>query len=127
MVEGRALARRLAFVVGAVIIVSFAVRGTLLQRGSLGEYTRARSAVRGDIARYEALLVNGESRARAAAALQAAGAHIESPRGDIIITVLRELGAPSRCRSLVGILHVGIDTRDRVSGWESPPLDAECD
>jgi hypothetical protein len=44
-----------------------------------------------------------------------------------VITVLRELGAPSRCRSLVGVLHVGIDAHDRVDGGETPPLDAECD
>jgi hypothetical protein len=112
---------------GTAVILSFAIGGTFAQRRSLANYANARSAVRGDIRRYEALLVNGESRSRAAAALRSAGAHIESPRGDIVITVLRELGAPGQCRSVVGQLHVGIDARDRVEGWESPPLDTECD
>jgi hypothetical protein len=123
----RARTRRAALAICAVIIVAVAARGTLLQRRSLADYDRARSALRSDIARYEALLVKGEKRSRAAAALQAAGAQIESPRGDIVITVLQELGASSKCRSLVGMLHVGIDSNDRVDGWETPPLDAECD
>jgi hypothetical protein len=123
----RALTRRAALAICAVIIVAVAARGTLLQRRSLADYDRARSALRSDIARYEGLLVKGEKRSRAAAALQAAGAQIESPRGDIVITVLQELGASSKCRSLVGMLHVGIDSNDRVDGWETPPLDAECD
>jgi hypothetical protein len=123
----RALTRRAALAICAVIIVAVAARGTLLQRRSLADYDRARSALRSDIARYEGLLVKGEKRSRAAAALQAAGAQIESPRGDIVITVLQELGASSKCRSLVGMLHVGIDSDDRVDGWETPPLDAECD
>src|SRR5450755_2486441 len=112
----RALTRRAALAVCAVIIVAVAARGTLLQRRSLADYDRARSALRSDIARYEGLLVKGEKRSRAAAALQAAGAQIESPRGDIVITVLQELGASSKCRSLVGMLHVGIDWNDRVEG-----------
>jgi hypothetical protein len=123
----RALTRRAALAICAVVIVAVAARGTLLQRRSLADYDRARSALRSDIARYEGLLVKGEKRSRAAAALQAAGAQIESPRGDIVITVLQELGASSKCRSLVGMLHVGIDSDDRVDGWETPPLDAECD
>jgi hypothetical protein len=123
----RALTRRAALAICAVVIVAVAARGTLLQRRSLADYDRARSALRSDIARYEGLLVKGEKRSRAAAALQAAGAQIESPRGDIVITVLQELGASSKCRSLVGMLHVGIDWNDRVEGWETPPLDAECD
>jgi hypothetical protein len=123
----RALTRRAALAICAVVIVAVAARGTLLQRRSLADYDRARSALRSDIARYEGLLVKGEKRSRAAAALQAAGAQIESPRGDIVITVLQELGASSKCRSLVGMLHVGIDWNDCVEGWETPPLDAECD
>jgi hypothetical protein len=98
-----------------------------MQRRSLADYSAARSGVRADIRRYEAILVTGESRARAVAALRAAGAHVESPNGDIVITVLRELDASSQCRSLVEQLHVAIDARDRVSGWEAPPLNAECD
>ncbi len=123
----RALARRVAFVIGIGVILGVAISGTILQRRSLADYSSARSGVRNDIRRYEASLVNGESRTRAVAALQAAGAHVDSSRGDIVITVLRELASSDQCRSLVGTLHIGIDARDRVDGWESPPLDAECD
>jgi hypothetical protein len=98
-----------------------------MQRRGLAEYSRARSGVRAEIRRYESLLVRGETRARAAAALQAAGAEVESPHGDIVVTVLRELAASDQCRSLVGQLHVTIDTHDRVDSWEAPPLNAECD
>src|SRR5450755_3569075 len=84
----RALTRRAALAICAVIIVAVAARGTFLQRRSLADYDHARSALRSDIARYEGLLVKGEKRSRAAAALQAAGAQIESLRGDIVITVL---------------------------------------
>lgn len=123
----RALARRAAFVISVGIILAVAISGTILQRRSLADYSRARGAVRSDIRRYEALLENGESRARAVAALRAAGAHVDSPRGDIVITLLQELGSSPECRSLVGVLHIGIDANDRVNGWESPPLNAECD
>jgi hypothetical protein len=123
----RARARRTAFVIGICIIVGVAIGGTVGQRRSVADFSSARSAVRGDLSRYEAVLVNGESRTRAVAALSAAGAHVESARGDIVITVLRELAASGQCRSLVGTLHVGIDGRNRVAGWESPPLNAECD
>ncbi len=123
----RALARRVAFVVGVGIILGVAISGTILQRQSLADYSRARSAVRSDIRRYEALLENGETRTRAVAALRAAGAQVDSPHGDIVITLLRELSSSAQCNSLVGVLHIGIDARDRVDGWESPPLDAECD
>jgi hypothetical protein len=123
----RAVLRRVAFVIGIAVILGFAIVGTLLQRASLSNFSAARNGVRSDIRRYEALLVNGESRSRAAAALRAAGAEVESPQGDIVVTVLRELDAPGECRSLVGQLHVGIDAHDRVDGWESPPPHAECD
>jgi hypothetical protein len=123
----RAFARRAAFVIGIGIILGVAISGTILQHRSLADYARARSGVRSEIHRYEALLVNGESRTRAAAALRAAGARVESSRGDIVITILRELGSPGQCRSLVGVLHIGIDTHGRVDGWESPPPNAECD
>jgi hypothetical protein len=123
----RALARRVWFVVGVGVILGIAISGTILQRRSLADFSSARGAVRGDLRRYEASLTKGESRSGAVAALRAAGAQFESARGDIVITVLRELGASGQCRSLVGTLHVRIDARDRVDGWESPPLDAECD
>jgi hypothetical protein len=122
----RALARRVAFVIGIGVILGVAISGTIMQRRSLADYSSARSAVRGEIRRYEAVLVDGESRARAVRALQAAGAQVDAPHGDLVITVLREL-VSSQCRSLVGTLHVGIDARDRVDGWEFPPLNAECD
>jgi hypothetical protein len=123
----RALIRRIAFVIGVGVILGVAISGTIMQRRSLADYSRARSGVRGEITRYEAVLAKGESRSRAVTDLRAAGAHVESPHGDIVITVLRELAASSQCRSLVEQLHVGIDTHDRVDGWEAPPLDAECD
>jgi hypothetical protein len=123
----RAFARRAAFVIGIGVILGVAISGTIMQRRSLADYSSAHSGVRSEIRRYEAVLSKGETRARAVAALHAAGAHVESPRGDIVITVLRELAASSQCRSLVGQLHVGIDADDRVDGWESPPLNAECD
>lgn len=123
----RAVFRRVAFVIGMAVILGFAIGGTIQQRASLADFSAAQNGVRGDIRRYEALLVNGESRSRAAAALEAAGAEVESPHGDIVVTVLRELAAPGECRSLVGQLHVGIDAHDRVDGWESPPPHAECD
>jgi hypothetical protein len=123
----RAFARRFAFIIGIAVILGFAIGGTILQKRSLANYAQARTAVDGDIRRYEAMLVRGEPRARAAAALIAAGAHIDSPHGDIVVTVLRELGAPGQCRSLVGQLHVTIDEHDRVDGWESPQPNAECD
>jgi len=122
----RALRRRVYFVIGIGVILGVAISGTIMQRRSLADYSSARSGVRSEIRRYEALLVKGESRARAAAALRGAGAQIESPTGDIVITVLRELAASSQCRSLVGQLHVDIDAQDHVDGWESPPLNAEC-
>jgi hypothetical protein len=123
----RALGRRVAFVIGIGAILGVAISGTIMQRRSLADYSSARSGVRSEIRRYEALLVNGEPRTRAVAALRAAGAHVESPAGDIVITVLRELDSSSQCRSLVEQLHVGIDAHDRVDGWEAPPLNAECD
>jgi hypothetical protein len=126
-VSRRALFRRVAFVIGVGVILGVAISGTIMQRRSLADYSSARSGVRSDIRRFEAVLVKGESRARAVATLRAAGAHVDSPHGDIVITVLRELASSAQCRSLVGQLHVGIDRHDRVDGWEAPPLDAECD
>jgi hypothetical protein len=123
----QAFARRAAFVIGIGIILGVAISGTILQRESLADYSRARSAVRSDIHRFEALLHSGESRSRAVADLRAAGARFDSGQGDIVITLLRELGSAGQCRSLVGVLHVGIDAHDRVAGWESPPFDTECD
>lgn len=126
-VVSRALVRRVAFIIGVGVILGVAISGTIMQRRSLADYSSARSGVRGEIRRYEGLLVKGETRARAVASLRAAGAQIESAHGDIVITVLRELASSAQCRSLVGQLHVGIDQRDRVDDWEAPPLDAECD
>lgn len=123
----RALFRRIAFVVGIGLILGVAISGTIMQRRGLADYSRARSGVRADIRRYESLLVRGEPRAQAAGALRAAGAEIDARHGDIVVTVLRELAASDQCRSLVEQLHVSIDARDRVAGWEAPPLDAECD
>lgn len=123
----RALIRRIVFVVGIGIILGVAIVGTILQRRSLADYSSARTALRGDIGRYEKLLRAGEPRARAVSALRAAGAQVDSLHGDIVITVLRELQSSAQCRSLVGVLHVGIDVREQVTGWESPPLNAECD
>jgi len=114
-------------VIGIGVILGVALGGTILQRRSLADYSSARNAVRSDIRRYASLLVNGEPRTRAVAALRAAGAQVESPRGDIVVTVLRELASSAQCRSVVGQLHVGIDAHDRVDGWELPPLNAECD
>jgi hypothetical protein len=43
----RALGRRVALAIGVIVILSVAVRGTLLQRRSLADYDRARSALAG--------------------------------------------------------------------------------
>ncbi len=123
----RALFRRVAFVIGTGVILGVATSGTIMQRESAADFSRARGAVHERIRRYEALLVTGESRERAVSALRAAGAEVESQRGDIVVTVLRELTSASPCRSMVGVLQVGIDANDRVVFWESPPLNAECD
>lgn len=122
----RALARRVAFVVGIGVILGVAITGTIMQRRSLADYSSARSAVRATIHRYESVLRTGEPRRRAVEALREAGADVRGEPGDIVITVLRELQASAQCRSLVGQLHVGIDANGRVTGWEAPPLDAEC-
>jgi hypothetical protein len=114
-------------VFGSALIVGVAIRGTVLQNRSLADYDRTRGALQAEIARYEGVLVNGESRSQAVAALTGAGAQIDSTHGDIVVTILRELGASSRCHSLVGVLHVEIDAHERVDGWESPALGAECE
>jgi hypothetical protein len=123
----RALFRRVAFVIGIGVILGVAISGTVMQRRGLADYSRARSGVRDELRRYEAVLVDGEPRARAVAVLRAAGADIGPSRGDIVVTVLRELNASAQCQSLVGQLHVAIDASGRVAGWEVPPLNAECD
>jgi hypothetical protein len=53
----RALARRSALLICAAVIVSFAARATILQRGSQAQYAHASTALRGDLTRYEALLL----------------------------------------------------------------------
>jgi hypothetical protein len=114
-------------VIGVGVIIGIAISGTILQRRSLADYSSARRAVRGDIHRYERVLARGESRTAAVASLRSAGAIVESAHGDIVITVLRELQSSAQCRSLVALLHIAIDARNRVTGWESPPPHAECD
>ncbi len=109
------------------LIIGAAVNGTVSQRRSRADYARTRSAITTEISRFESLLVNGESRTRAAADLHRAGATLASTQGDIVITVVRELNGSSQCRSLAGQLHVSVDARNHVSGWKAPGLDAECD
>ncbi len=123
----RAVFRRVAFIIGIGVILGAAISGTIMQRRGLADYSQARSGVRAELRLYEQLLVDGEPRARAITVLRAAGADISPSPGDIIVTVIRELNVSAQCRSLVGVLHVGIDEHGRVSGWEVPPLNAECD